>query len=65
MASPVKVPTCCSETWFGKKFFAPFQLPELSVQERSSLLFSSSRLIIAYMITNHSLLSKPLFSGWL
>ena len=51
MLSPLKVPTCCSEAWFGETFFAPFQLTELSVKVRISLLFSSLRLVIAFMIT--------------
>ncbi|NIK22188.1 hypothetical protein FHS17_001358 [Paenibacillus lupini] len=31
MLSPVTDPACCSETWFGERFSAPSQLPELSV----------------------------------
>lgn len=59
MPSPLTVPTCCSEAWFGETFFAPSHLPELSVEERLSLLFSSSLVIhIGLMITNRFLLCK-------
>ena len=36
----------CSEAFFNKEFFTPFQLPELSAKEFIYLLFSSSHLVV-------------------
>ncbi|RAP75051.1 hypothetical protein DL346_16805 [Paenibacillus montanisoli] len=46
------VPLRCSESFFNKKLFAPFQLPELSVKEFIYLLFSSSHLNISSIVSN-------------
>lgn len=48
------VPAHCSEACFGDRRFAPSQLPELSVQARQPVLFSSSRLDMMSMVTNRS-----------
>ncbi|PWV99523.1 hypothetical protein DFQ01_114102 [Paenibacillus cellulosilyticus] len=62
MPSPYVVPTCCSEAWFGETLFAPSHLPELSVEERLSLLFSSSLVNhIGPMITNRFHSCKQIF----
>jgi len=51
MPSPHTIPACCSEACFKERLFAPFQLPELSVQDRFPLLFSSSRLNIVNIVS--------------
>jgi hypothetical protein len=43
----------CSEALFNKELFAPSQLTELSVKEFVYLLFSSSHLIVAIILSNN------------
>ncbi|MDF2648445.1 MAG: hypothetical protein K0Q73_4250 [Paenibacillus sp.] len=43
----------CSEALFNKELFTPSQLTELSVKEFVYLLFSSSHLIVAIILSNN------------
>ncbi len=54
---------CCSEALFNKRLFAPFQLPELSVKEFIYLLFSSSHLIITFIIYKKHSEVNPFFEN--
>jgi len=44
---------CCSEFFFNKDLFTPFQLTELSVKEFNYLLVSSPHLNVGLILSNN------------